>query len=496
MQLSQQTASFTLPAGSLQTPGVKIAVRRLPDSAFSSFTVTEDASWIQTTKSSGLIPDTVRISVFASGLAGGSYIDTVTIATPEAANSPQLVIVQLTIDNALAVSSSRLTFTSLTNGPDPAAQIVNVTNAGLSPLTVSATTDQGWLLVSPTSATTPISLLVEPTITGLQGGRYGGTITLTAQGAVNSPQTISCSLLVSSWEKVPLISPYDLGDCFFLDEQTGYATGYISNNSEFSGIVLKSVNGGQNWTISKVVTPAAFNGVWFTDSQNGFVVGDSAAIWFTTDGAASWARIPRSTLPVDSAVDFWSVEFADALHGWIVGTDGVILATDNGGASWQRQSSPTTLALASIAIRNSNNLWIAGNGGFILKTSDGGTTWIANENETDRDLWGIDFVDDLTGLIVGENGLILRTTDGGASWNEISSGETTRLQDITMGSATTGWLTGQGGVIRSTSDGGQSWQQQQSGVSAWLFSLWALDTNRAWVAGEDGTVLRTLSGGF
>src|ERR1035438_9034231 len=65
----------------------------------------------------------------------------------------------------------------------PAADIVHVTSsAGASVITVQAATDSGapWLSVSPTGATTPATLSINYSVSGLAQGTYTGRVTITS----------------------------------------------------------------------------------------------------------------------------------------------------------------------------------------------------------------------------------------------------------------------------------------------------------------------------
>jgi hypothetical protein len=98
----------------------------------------------------------------------------------------------------LSVSPLSLTFEATQGGGNPVSQPTQVTNTGTGTLSFTATSDQPWLSVSPTSGDAPSTLQVSASITGMTAGIYTGHITVTAPGAQNSPATVTVTLNVVS----------------------------------------------------------------------------------------------------------------------------------------------------------------------------------------------------------------------------------------------------------------------------------------------------------
>ena len=77
-----------------------------------------------------------------------------------------------------------------------------------------------------------------------------------------------------------------------------------------------------------------------------------------------------------------SVNFTDSLNGWAVGDSGVIIHTTNGGAEWHLQNSNTTDRITDVFFINRNIGWAASwnvynypFGTVMLKTTDSGHSW-------------------------------------------------------------------------------------------------------------------------
>ena len=99
---------------------------------------------------------------------------------------------------SLTLSSSALSFSGTAGGSNPAAQTVNVSNAGGGTMSWSASSNQAWLTVSPASGSNAGTLSIGTNLSGMAAGPYSGTITVSAAGATGSPKTIAVSLTVAA----------------------------------------------------------------------------------------------------------------------------------------------------------------------------------------------------------------------------------------------------------------------------------------------------------
>jgi hypothetical protein len=165
-----------------------------------SYSVTTSAAWLSATPTSGTTPGTLSVSVNPSGLAVGTYTGTVTLTATGAANSPATVSVTFNILSStprLRLSPGAFTFTYAVGGTLPASQNLSVTSSGVA-IAFTVSTTPSWLSATPTSGTTgnPVSLSVNPT--GLAAGSYSGSVTITAPGASNSPQTVGVTLNIAA----------------------------------------------------------------------------------------------------------------------------------------------------------------------------------------------------------------------------------------------------------------------------------------------------------
>jgi hypothetical protein len=100
---------------------------------------------------------------------------------------------------ALVVGTTSLSFLAGVGLANPPAQSVSIYNQGTSSVSWTASSNASWLVVTPSSGTLPQTLSISVNTSGLAAGNYTGTVTVTASGAANSPQTISVSLSVTNF---------------------------------------------------------------------------------------------------------------------------------------------------------------------------------------------------------------------------------------------------------------------------------------------------------
>ena len=109
------------------------------------------------------------------------------------------------------------------------------------------------------------------------------------------------------------------------------------------------------------------------DANTGTLVGDYGTIVRTTDGGNNWTIQSSGTTEI-----LWGVSFTDGNNGTAVGENGTILRTTDGGAHWSPQTSGTALNLRAVSFTDANSGTAVGEGGVILRTTDGGNTLVAS----------------------------------------------------------------------------------------------------------------------
>lgn len=217
------------------------------------------------------------------------------------------------------------------------------------------------------------------------------------------------------------------------------------------GKVYYTGSGGNAWSVQHQIRtaggrPPGILDLHFVNTSEGWAVGgvDSigiSTVLYTKDGGIKWEKIRNP-----SEKHLWGVYFVDSENGWIVGEAGEILHTQDGGKQWIHQEGNVEQPLFAVHFANLTHGWIVGTNGLILHTADGGKTWQRQQNPTKQSLRDVAFQDEKKGWAVGEHGVILHTTDGGNTWNRYPTAIQHNLQDIFL-LKNSGWIVGAKGTI-------------------------------------------------
>lgn len=298
-------------------------------------------SWLVVSPASGATPASVAVGVNPSGLAPGTYTGNLTFTAP--AIPVQKVPVTLVISSSplLIVSAPSATFNFQIGGANPPTQSVSLTSTGPAlPFSVSSSTTSAgqWLTVSKTSGNTPDVLSIGVNPLALQPGTYTGSVTLTAVGAGNNPQTIAVTLNVSN-SVLADVFPGTLSFNF----QTGGAAPAVqivsvaSTGAPLQFMAAAVTSSGGNWLSiapTSGTSPASFN---VAANPSGLAAGSYAGtITVTAAGAAnSPVTIPVHLTVSDSALlnaSPGALEFATTLGGPAQAFQTISLTSTNAGS--------------------------------------------------------------------------------------------------------------------------------------------------------------------
>lgn len=318
-----------------------------------------------------------------------------------------------------------------------------------------------------------------------------------------------------------------LGCLYFFNnnniDNTGFAVGS-------RGTIIKTTNGGSNWTVLKSGTDNDLNSVYFIDNKIGFAVGDNGTIIKTIDGGTTWSLLNSGTSDPLGYVQFNDENTGFALTTFVEG--GQVLKTTDGGITWTKWTENSGKGrFSSGYFINDKNGYIVGRDGIIKKTTDGGASWIDNNDisldkiminftsphgevqwkalKTPSDIGfsSICFLDNNVGYVVGGSiegsaaipvdsyGSILKTTNGGTTWIELKSGISNPLNSVYFIDINNGYATGSDGAIIKTTNGGTTWTTLKSGTSIELTSTYFTNINTGYVVGDNGTIIKTIDGG-
>jgi len=216
IQLSTSTLAFTGLRGVGNIPSQSVTITNGGGGTLSQLTATiaygagQPTGWLAATPTATTAPTLLTMQPTLQALSDGTYNATITVAAAGA--TPRTIAVTLTVlSNTIVLSSNAVTFAGTAGAASPPAQNVNVSNSGGSSLTglavaVSYTAGQptGWLTTATFNATTaPAVLSLRPTVGALTSGTYTATVSVSSPVAVNSPQNITVTLVVTN---VPIIA--------------------------------------------------------------------------------------------------------------------------------------------------------------------------------------------------------------------------------------------------------------------------------------------------
>lgn len=205
-----------------------------------------------------------------------------------------------------------------------------------------------------------------------------------------------------SWIQAQVPVSSDLVAVIFTDEKTGWATGHY-------GVVLHTVDGGKTWQrqldgdiaaditahyyagkTGAEITPdmervtrqakalvaeknsRSLLGIWFENSQVGFVVGTFNRIFRTEDGGKTWTPwMDRTDNPTE--LHFYSV-YTDGKESYLTGEQGRIWRFDKVKNRFSLIQTPYNGTLFGLIV-DGDNLLVYGMRGSLLHSGDQGKTW-------------------------------------------------------------------------------------------------------------------------
>jgi photosystem II stability/assembly factor-like uncharacterized protein len=168
------------------------------------------------------------------------------------------------------------------------------------------------------------------------------------------------------------------GQIYFINQNTGWTLANITAGSN----ILKTTNAGANWQIQHSTDNfRIIYDVFFIDENTGYTSGYRHNILKTTNGGTNWASQNYES----SAQGLYSIYFINANSGWAVGdlystTNTNTYYTSNGGTNWLNTNGIVSGRLNRVKINNSPVGYTAGQNQSIYRTTNaGGLTFIKNE---------------------------------------------------------------------------------------------------------------------
>jgi photosystem II stability/assembly factor-like uncharacterized protein len=341
--------------------------------------------------------------------------------------------------------------------------------------------------------------------------------------AVGQDQTVLyTSNMGETWNDLTIAGSHHYFSVYFTD----YLNGWIAGAAGSNGLVKKSTDGGVTWSNS-LIPNRSMNSIKFINDSVGCVVGNEGRIYTTGNRGKNWSQGTSNTTS-----DLKDVYLQENGEGWAVGYSGTIIYTTDYGNNWTVQVSPIEKILYNVegnyivgwggVILENEGTWTfesslfynhvlgidfgadairgfaAGEKGQLYYTSDAGSTWVPETTRTDYNLYAIDVVSGAAGwtplaYIVGERGTVLVGSHG--DWRDRSIATTDNLYGIYRLIGGKAWVAGEWGRIWHTTNSGRDWTLQHENTTYHLQSIYFTSSRCGWAAGISGAILRTTNGG-
>jgi hypothetical protein len=166
-----------------------------------TWTATTKRTWVSLSKGAGSAPprDSVVVSMNPTGLAIGTYRDTVVFRSPEATNDPVKIPIQFDVVRpVLSVKPTAITDAAAPTDTAKRVHALGITNASRGTFAWRAASDSAWITLSSLadSAEDTIAVTLDPN--GLPPGTHRGKIVVTSPGATGSPATVDVTFTIQA----------------------------------------------------------------------------------------------------------------------------------------------------------------------------------------------------------------------------------------------------------------------------------------------------------
>jgi len=321
----------------------------------------------------------------------------------------------------------------------------------------------------------------------------------------------------SGWYQQTLqdLNGQQVSDLIFVDSLTGFI---ITNNSNpnDTGYILKSTNGGDNWSII-YRDFRDFSRVKFLNKDTVFVsggFGTGARLKKTTNGGINWFDLNTPGGGLINLYDLW-IFGNDTI--WVTETNslvGGIYRTINGGQNWQRFTDGINQPYPDKLYFYNSRIGFASNSSLLFRTTNSGYNWVQVSNNNGFN--DMVFLDSLTGYKTYDS--VRKTTDGGLNWKaQILPNLNVDRSFYKFGVINKDTIWGVGGVIYTsslvrgivykTTNGGTNWGYQipdlNINVTGSYYLLSLVNKNNIWaihspkeihtnIGGNDSTIYTNI----
>jgi len=292
-----------------------------------------------------------------------------------------------------------------------------------------------------------------------------------------------------------------LRSVFFTDTLNGWISGD-------SGLIIHTSNKGITWTIQPTGLNREVISLFFLNADTGFALSwefsavppnyFGTRILSTINRGVSW----NNYLFPDTNLFLNTIYFHDRYNGFMGGSEGKIFYTTNSGINWHRASVDSSaffsFPVKKIKFADEHTGYAAGGAfdiaGMMWKTTNGGLNWrsviVGPEPMNDLYIFDRDNIFCAGGdFEYGPSRLI--TTNGGTNWNYTEFGIFGIGNSIDFRTYNEGWISL--GIIDTfllTTDHGISWNTVSSPDNSRIYDLQFIDQRNGWAVGNEGVILK------
>jgi photosystem II stability/assembly factor-like uncharacterized protein len=252
------------------------------------------------------------------------------------------------------------------------------------------------------------------------------------------------------------------------------------------GMIIRLRQESEDWEVTIAESPFGMRGVWGSSLSQVFAIGDSGAIFFSSDGGDTWAQ--RRSPQADHC--FYRMTGDGGERIWICMDRGKLLSSEDLGLHWQEQVL-SRKRLLSIHRTENGLLFVGTAGGEIFSSANHGKTWNPTNTGTKHSINHI-WSDSKTLYASCNEGDFLSSLDG-AQWKlSRPVGEI----DVESGSATLDgnvYLLGSSGAVFLRRPG-EEWQElARDGLKPW-WAAHSFEDRSTFLCGDSGRLALHLPG--
>lgn len=287
---------------------------------------------------------------------------------------------------------------------------------------------------------------------------------------------------------------------WFADANTGYVA--AGGQTSFLTRILKTTNGGINWTLSFSSSSNYVTAISGTDANNVTAAYSNGTTITTSNGGSSWTETPSQLFSIPN-----NISFLNSSTGFACGSGGQVKRTTNGGTNWESVNTPQAdWSLFQIKIVSASEIYAIGDPSFLYRSTNLGTSWdalpISVTGPGQTFIWySLDNIGS-TYVLSGDYGVVAKSTDGCATWNSESFLITTQLRFgiTTVPGTSKYWIIGRPTnnttkQVLYSSNSGTNWTAYDIGVTGDFNDLTMINENTGYATGANSQVYKTTDGG-